>query len=61
MPDNHLRTPYPISVTTTISRDLAARLERRAALQGLSRAEVLRNLIAALLAPSPPHGDDTEE
>jgi hypothetical protein len=61
MPDNHRRTPHPIAVTTTVSRELAERLQRRADLQGLSRAEVLRNLIAESLAPSPRRGDASEE
>jgi hypothetical protein len=47
------RTAYPVSVTTTISPDMEARLEARAALQGMFRADVLRQLIAALPEPSP--------
>jgi hypothetical protein len=61
MPDNHRRTPNPIAITTTVSRELAARLQQRADLQGLSRAEIVRNLIAASLAPSPPRGGDAAE
>jgi hypothetical protein len=61
MPNNHRRTPHPVAVTTTVSRELAERLQRRADLQGLSRAEILRNMIAEILAPSPRRGGDAAE
>ena len=44
---------HPFSVTTTISPADFAKLEARAQLQGISRAEVLRNPIAALPEPTP--------
>jgi hypothetical protein len=53
MPDNGRRTAHPISVTSKISRDLAARLQARADRQQINRAEGLRTLIAALPEPSP--------
>jgi hypothetical protein len=53
MPDNHRRTPHPVSVTCTITYADLAKLEARAALLGVTRAQALRSLIAALPAPSP--------
>jgi hypothetical protein len=51
MPDHRQRTPFPISVTTTISAADFAKLEARAAIQGISRTEVLRNLGLQALSP----------
>ena len=41
------RSPHPITVTTTVSEALAQRLQTRADLLGISRAEVVRNLITS--------------
>jgi hypothetical protein len=65
MPDHRRRTPHPLAVTATISRAALAKLDARARLQGLSRAQALRSLVEALPAPTDqaptPHGGDTSE
>jgi hypothetical protein len=47
------KSRHCIPVSTTLTPEQDARLRARAALQRLSRAEVLRKLIAALPEPSP--------
>jgi hypothetical protein len=53
MPNTRRRTDRLVSVTTKVTVADFAKLAARAALQRISHAEVLRQLIAALPVPTP--------